>query len=168
VFKRLLHKIVYGLITLFGVVTVIFFILHKIPGDSAQMMQGQREDNEQLLAIKKKFGFDKPILTQYVLYLNDLSPISFHSKNKADFTSLDKGKYSYIKLFSTSKTSLVLKYPYLRESYSKSGKKVTSIIAETLPNTAVLAGITNIKEEGMLANKAIITGASKELFKEYI
>jgi len=142
VFKRLLHKIFYGLITLFGVVTVIFFILHKIPGDSAQMMQGQREDSEQLLAIKKKFGFDKPILTQYVLYLNDLSPISFHSKNSNDFTSLDKGKYTYIKLFSTKSITLVLKTPYLRESYNKSGKKVSSIIAETLPNTAVLAVIS--------------------------
>jgi len=162
VFKRLLHKIIYGLITLFGVVTVIFFILHKIPGDSAQMMQGQREDNEQLLAIKKKFGFDKPILTQYVLYLNDLSPISFHSKNKEDFTSLDKGKYSYIKLFSTSKTSLVLKYPYLRESYSKSGKKVTSIIAETLPNTAVLA-VTSILIAIVIG---IIFGVLSALFKD--
>jgi peptide/nickel transport system permease protein len=143
VLKRLLHKIFYGLITLFGVVTVIFFILHKIPGDSAQMMQGQREDSEQLLAIKKKFGFDKPILTQYVLYLNDLSPISFHSKNKDDFTSLEKGKYTYAKLFSTTNTTLVLKAPYLRESYNKSGKKVSSIIAETLPNTTVLA-VTSI------------------------
>ncbi len=35
-------------------------------------------------------------------------------------------------------------------------------------NTAVSAGVASIKEEGILVNKAIITGASKELFKEYI
>ncbi len=138
-FKRLIYKLAYGFITLFGVVTVIFFILHKIPGDSAQMMQGQHEDNEQLQAIKKKYGFDKPIFTQYLLYLNDLSPISFHSKNITDFTSLESKKYTAIKLFSIGKTTLALKYPYLRESYAKSGKKVSSIIAETLPNTVVLA-----------------------------
>ncbi len=160
--KRLLHKIFYGLITLFGVVTVIFFILHKIPGDSAQMMQGQREDSEQLLAIKKKFGFDKPILTQYVLYLNDLSPISFHSKNKDDFTSLEKGKYTYAKLFSTTNTTLVLKAPYLRESYNKSGKKVSSIIAETLPNTTVLA-VTSILIAIIIG---IIFGILSALYKD--
>ena len=137
--KRLLHKIFYGLLTLFGVVTVIFFILHKIPGDSAQMMQGQREDSEQIQAIKKKFGFDKPILKQYTLYLNDLSPISFHSNNQDDFTYLSSNKYNYVKLFTINKTSVVLKNPYLRESYSKSGKKVSAIIIETLPNTAILA-----------------------------
>jgi peptide/nickel transport system permease protein len=162
VLKRLLHKIFYGLITLFGVVTVIFFILHKIPGDSAQMMQGQREDSEQLLAIKKKFGFDKPILMQYVLYLNDLSPISFHSKNKDDFTSLEKGKYTYAKLFSTTNTTLVLKAPYLRESYNKSGKKVSSIIAETLPNTTVLA-VTSILIAIIIG---IIFGILSALYKD--
>ena len=161
-FKRLLHKIFYGIITLFGVVTVIFFILHKIPGDSAQMMQGQHEDSEQLTAIKKKYGFDKPILTQYVLYLNDLSPISFHSNNSNDFTSLDKGKYTYAKLFSTKSTTLVLKSPYLRESYSKSGKKVTAIIAETLPNTAVLA-VTSILIAIIIG---IIFGILSALYKD--
>ena len=102
-------------------------------------MQGQQEDSEQLQAIKKKYGFDKPTFTQYLLYLNDLSPVSFHSNNLDDFTSLDKGKYNALKLFSTKGNIVVLKYPYLRESYHKSGKKVSSVIAETLPNTAVLA-----------------------------
>ncbi|HIE45283.1 MAG TPA: ABC transporter permease, partial [Flavobacteriaceae bacterium] len=129
----------YGIITLFGVVTIIFFILHKIPGDSSQMMQGQHEDSEQLAAIKKKYGFDKPILTQYVLYLNDLSPVSFHSKKIEDFSYLKKDKYNYLPLFSIGNITTVLKYPYLRESYNKSGKTVSSIIAETLPNTAILA-----------------------------
>jgi len=34
---------------------------------------------------------------------------------------------------------LVLKWPYLRESFQKQGKPVATIIAETLPNTMVLA-----------------------------
>ncbi len=137
--QYLLKKFLYGFITLFGVVTVIFFILNKIPGDAAQMMQDQREDSEQLKAIKHKFGFDKPKFTQYLLYLNDLSPISFHSTNSNDFTFLIKGKYQAIPLFTVNNTTVVLKYPYLRESYQKNGKTVMSIIRETLPNTAILA-----------------------------
>ena len=124
-------------------VTVIFFILNKIPGDQAQMMQDEHEDSEQLKAIKKKYGFDKSTTTQYLLYLNDLSPLSFHSKNKEDFTFLKKDKYHAIKLFSINKITTVLKLPYLRESYHKNGKKVITIIKETLPNTAILA-ITSI------------------------
>ena len=52
-----------------------------LPGDPAQMMLGQNEDSEQLALVKQKYGFDKPVTTQYLYYLNDLSPISFHSKN---------------------------------------------------------------------------------------
>jgi peptide/nickel transport system permease protein len=103
------------------------------------MMLDQREDSEQLERIQKKYGFDKPLTTQYFYYLNDVSPLSIHSNSEDDFTFLKKGKYSYKKLFSVGEISLVLKYPYLRESFQKNGKKVSEVILETLPNTAILA-----------------------------
>ncbi len=127
------------MLTLFGVVTVIFFLFNVLPGDPAQMMLGQNEDSAQLEAVKRKFGFDKPLSTQYLYYLNDLSPISLHSKNHEDYTFLKKGKYTATKLFAIGKTNVALKLPYLRESFAKQGKKVTQVIGETLPNTFVLA-----------------------------
>jgi peptide/nickel transport system permease protein len=42
------------------------------------MMLDQNENSEQL-ALIKKYGFDKPI-AQYLYYINDLSPLSLHSK----------------------------------------------------------------------------------------
>lgn len=120
-------------------ITVIFFLFTVLPGDPARMMLDQREDSEQLKNIKRKYGFDKPILTQYAYYLNDLSPISIHSNNVADYTFLSKNKYSFKKLFEIGDKTLVIKYPYLRESFQKNGKEVSEIISETLPNTAVLA-----------------------------
>lgn len=103
------------------------------------MMLGQNEDSEQIEAVKAKYGFDKPITTQYFYYLNDLSPLSFHSKNSEDYTFLEDGKYSAAKLFTLGQTTMVVKWPYLRESFTKQGKKVSQIIGETLPNTAILA-----------------------------
>lgn len=137
--KYILSKIFYGFLTLFGVVTVIFLLFNILPGDPARMMLDQREDSEQLQNIRKKYGFDQPVTTQYFYYLNDVSPISFHSKNNDDYTFLSEGKYSFQSLFSIGNTQIVLKYPYLRESFQKNGKKVSEVIAETLPNTAVLA-----------------------------
>ena len=133
------NKFFYGILTLLGVVTVVFLLFNVLPGDPARMMLDQREDSEQLERIQKKYGFDKPLTTQYFYYLNDVSPLSIHSNNKEDFTFLKKGKYSYKKLFSVGEISLVLKYPYLRESFQKNGKKVSEVILETLPNTAILA-----------------------------
>lgn len=135
----ILQKLGYALLTLFGVVTVIFFLFTVLPGDPARMMLGQNETAEQLAVVKKKYGFDQPVSIQYLRYLNDLSPISFHSKNAEDYTFLAKGKYNATNLFSISNTSVVVKTPYLRESFQKNGKEVSQVIAETLPNTFLLA-----------------------------
>jgi peptide/nickel transport system permease protein len=121
------------------VVTVIFFLFNVLPGDPAQMMLGQNEDIEQIAAVRAKYGFDKSISTQYFYYLNDVSPLSFHSTNSEDYTYLREGKYTASSLFTIGNTTTVFKFPYLRESFTKQGKKVSQVIGETLPNTAVLA-----------------------------
>lgn len=126
----ILQKIGYAFLTLFGVVTVVFFLFTILPGDPARMMLDQREDSEQMQRIKEKYGFDKPISTQYLNYLNDLSPVSYHK---------DVSNYSVIIEQKLGNGFLVLKYPYLRTSFQKGDKKVSEIIGETLPNTAILA-----------------------------
>lgn len=110
-----------------------------LPGDPARMMLGQNQTPEQLRIVKQKYGFDLPIAKQYVYYLNDLSVVSLHSKNPEDYTYLKEGKYRYTPLFEVANSTVVLKTPYLRESFQKNSKPVTEIIAETLPNTALLA-----------------------------
>ncbi|PTX59433.1 peptide/nickel transport system permease protein [Kordia periserrulae] len=137
--RYIVHKIGYAFLTLFGVVTVIFFLFNILPGDPAKMMLGQNQTEEQIAIVKKKYGFDKPVLTQYAYYINDLLPISFHSTKKEDYTHLADNKYSAVSLFTIGNTTTVLKLPYLRESFQKSGKSVAQVIRETLPNTIVLA-----------------------------
>ena len=133
-----------------------------LPGDPAQMMLGQNEDSEQIAIVRAKYGFDKPIATQYAYYLNDLSPISFHSDNRHDYTFLDEGKYRATQLFQIKHTTVVLKLPYLRESFTKQGKKVSQVIGETLPNTFVLA-VTAITIAIILG---IFLGIVSALFKD--
>lgn len=120
-------------------VTVIFLLFNVLPGDPAKMMLGQNQTAEQVKAVKKKYGFDKPLKTQYFYYINDLLPISFHSNTEDDYTFLRDDKYNAITLFTIGNTTTVLKLPYLRESFTKQGKKVSQVLAETLPNTFVLA-----------------------------
>ena len=132
-------KILNIFFTLFGVVTVVFFLFQVLPGDPARMMMDQNENDEQLTIINKKYGFDLPVFKQYLYYLNDLSIISVHSKNEIDFNFLDDKKYKYLKLINTKSKSIILKFPYLRESYQRRGVKVSSIIVNTFPNTVVLA-----------------------------
>ena len=129
----------YGVLTLFGVVTVIFYLFHFLPGDPARMMLGQNESAQQLALVKKKYGFDQPLGQQYFYYLNDLSPVSWHSKSDEDYTFYTPDQYGGVVFFDGALGQWVFKAPYLRDSFQKSGKKVSEVIAETLPNTAILA-----------------------------
>lgn len=138
-FRYFLNKLGYSFFTLFGVITVVFILFNILPGDPARMMLDQNENSEQLAIIKKKYGFDQPILNQYFYYLNDLSPVSLHKNQPDHYTFYTKEKYSGGVLFRIKNYTIVLKTPYLRESFQKNGKKVTEIIAHTLPSTVVLA-----------------------------
>ncbi len=137
--RYVLKKLGYALLTLWGVVTVIFFLFTILPGDPAKMMLGQNENAEQVAIVKHKYGFDKPVWQQYLYYLNDLSPVSLHSNNPSDYSFLSPDKYTATTLFTIKNTRVVVKLPYLRESFQKNGKPVTKVIAETLPNTFILA-----------------------------
>jgi len=137
--KNILSKLFYALLTLLGVVSLVFFLFNVLPGDPAQMMLGQNESQEQLAVVQKKYGFDLPISKQYALYLNDLSPISVHSKNTDDLSFFSEDKYTAFPLYQNEYYVLIIKYPYLRTSYQKRGKKVSTVIEETLFNTLILA-----------------------------
>jgi peptide/nickel transport system permease protein len=141
VVKFIIKRLFYGFLVLLGVITVVFLLFNVLPGDPARMMLGQRADQASIDAINKDLGRDKPITTQFLMYLNDLSVISVHDPNDKDhYLYLNPDKYSsYQKLFPISSTkTIVLKYPYLRRSYITK-RKVSDIIIETLPETTVLA-----------------------------
>ncbi|MBR1627390.1 MAG: ABC transporter permease [Bacteroidales bacterium] len=135
----ILKKIGYGILVIFGVVTLVFFLFNILPGDPARMMLGQRADEKSVEMIHKDLGLDKPLWQQYLNYLNDLSPISFHSTLSSDNFYLDTTKYtSFSTLIKTKTKIIVLKKPYLRRSY-QSKRNVSQILAEAFPNTIVLA-----------------------------
>ena len=108
--RYIAKKAIYTFITLFGVVSVIFYLFNVLPGDPARMMLGQNEDEEQLKIVQKKYGFDQPIFTQYLYYLNDLSPVSLHSNNKDHYTQLSSNKYKHVNLIGTPNNQLVLQF----------------------------------------------------------
>jgi len=136
---QMLQKLGYSLLVLWGVATVIFLLFNILPGDPARMMLDQRDDPELLKAIKAKYGLDQPVAIQYVNYINDLLPLSLHSTADGDYSHEVLQRISHTSLFTVGSKTLVLKWPYLRESFQKQGKPVATIIAETLPNTMVLA-----------------------------
>lgn len=142
-FSFILKRLFYGILVLFGVITLVFVLFNILPGDPARMVLGQRDDISSVEAIRKDLGLDKPLVTQYFNFLNDLSPLSVHhltDRESAFF--LDKARYSgAIRLIEGESRALVLKKPYLRRSY-QSRREVTEIISDAFPRTLLLAGVS--------------------------
>jgi len=59
-------------ISLLGVLAITFIISHVIPGDPARVVAGRWATEEQIQAVRKELGLDRPVLLQFVRYLNDL------------------------------------------------------------------------------------------------
>ncbi len=138
--KLILKRTTSGLLIIFGVVTVVFFLFNVLPADPARMMLGQRSDVASIEAINKQLGLNLPITKRYLLYINDISPVSIYNvvdSNSSVFASSDKYGSCFTVAHSGDK-SLVFKKPYLGRSY-QSQELVSTILLDALPGTVVLS-----------------------------
>lgn len=137
-----LIRLMYGILVLFGVETLIFFLFNVLPGDPARMMLGQRADIASVEAINRDLGRNKPLSIQYFEFLNDVSPVSYHNTvNSTGAFFFDSSRYpSSIRLLKIGNSCVVFKKPYLRRSY-QSKRQVSEILTEAFIPTMVLAAV---------------------------
>ncbi len=99
--------------------------------DPARLIVGQTGDKKTMDNIRKELYLDQPKWKQFLLYINDVSPIAIHSKTEIENKKL-RG------FFIGGEKKLGLKVPYLRRSY-QTKKDVIDVLMEALPGTLMLA-----------------------------
>ncbi len=134
-FQLLIKKLTYGVLVLAGVVVVVFFIFQAF-GDPARMVLGQTGDQKTMDNIRKELYLDQPKWKQFLLYVNDISPIAVHSNQEIK----DKNLHGF---FIGGNKKIGIKIPYLRRSY-QTKKEVTEVLMEALPGTILLASAAMI------------------------
>jgi peptide/nickel transport system permease protein len=161
----LLKKTAYGFLVLAGVIAVVFFLFNLAPGDPVRNLVGENASEEVVQAMRRKLDLDLPIGKRFALYLNDLSPLSIHNpSNEESRIYFDDKKYSGVELLSFSDTkALVLKTPYLKRSFL-SDKSVSSILAEVLPGTFVLAVVSIVLAMVLGLLMGIVAALNKDTF----
>lgn len=128
--RFILQKIFYGVLVLAGVVVLVFFLFQGF-GDPARLVMGQTGDSTTQANIRHELHLDQPRWKQFLLYLNDVSPVGVHSREEIQSKNL-KG------IFLGGETKIGLKLPYLRTSY-QTRKPVSDVLLEALPGTIILA-----------------------------
>lgn len=67
--KYILKRVGYTVVTLFALLTLTFFIMHALPGDA---FTGQKAIPPEVMAnLEAKYGLDKPIGEQFVMYVGN-------------------------------------------------------------------------------------------------
>lgn len=57
---------------LLGVTLLVFAFLHFVPGDPADVLLGERATPEQVAALRTQLGLDRPLIVQYLAFLQNL------------------------------------------------------------------------------------------------
>lgn len=71
-FKYVIKRILYMIITLFAIVTLTFFLMRSIPGDPLASMARTLPEQTRI-NYYAKYGLDKPLFTQYLMYLKGIA-----------------------------------------------------------------------------------------------
>lgn len=71
-YKYIIKRLIYTIITLLGVSVIVFSILHLIPGDPIQLMFGKNPDPELIAILRSKYALDLPIYKQYFIWMKNV------------------------------------------------------------------------------------------------
>jgi ABC-type dipeptide/oligopeptide/nickel transport system permease component len=68
-FRYLIRRLLLTIPVLLGVATLVFALIHLVPGDPAQSMLGEGASHEEVAQLRHSLGLDRPLLTQYRTFM---------------------------------------------------------------------------------------------------
>jgi len=70
--RYLIRRLILTIPVLLGVATLVFALIHFIPGDPAQAMLGEGAAPDEIAQLRQRLGLDRPVLVQYGSFLKGL------------------------------------------------------------------------------------------------
>lgn len=71
--RYLIARLARGVATVLGVTTLVFLLVHLIPGDPVQALLGDQASPEDRAALRGALRLDRPLPEQYVLFCQDIA-----------------------------------------------------------------------------------------------
>jgi peptide/nickel transport system permease protein len=69
---EIIRRVLYLIPVILGVIFATFLFIHAIPGNPAEVILGLDATAENVAELEKKMNLDKPLMVQYVMYINQL------------------------------------------------------------------------------------------------
>ena len=82
--QLIISRLASAAVVIFGVLCLVFFLIHLVPGDPVEVMLGESARPADREALRVSLGLDQPLLTQFSQYLSNVVQLdlgtSLHSK----------------------------------------------------------------------------------------
>ena len=75
--KYIIKRTILLIFLLWAVSTMIFFLIHLIPGDPVLSILGEGANQQDLQRLREQLGLNKPLLEQYFSYMKDILSFNF-------------------------------------------------------------------------------------------
>jgi peptide/nickel transport system permease protein len=70
--KHIIRRLLVALVLVLGAASLVFVMLHAVPGDPVRVFVGDFATEEQVAAIRSKMGLDRPLPVQYLDWLGGI------------------------------------------------------------------------------------------------
>lgn len=88
--KYILKRLLAGVLTIFVLITIAFFLMHAMPGSPFSQEEQKKLTPEGLARLNAKYGLDKPVWEQYLVYMKGLLEFDFGTSFKKPDTSVNE------------------------------------------------------------------------------
>jgi len=140
----ILKRLGYAIPTIFGVVALVFFIIHLVPGDPVDMMLGEGARMADREKLRRDLGLHLPPMRQFSLYLGRLVQgdmgVSLHSQRPVASEILDRFPATLKLALASLSIAFVLAIPLgvwsavKEHSLLDQGALFFSLLAVSMPN----------------------------------
>jgi len=138
------HRLAGALLVVFGVVSIVFLLIHLIPGDPVEIMLGEAASVTDREALRTALGLDQPLAHQFMTYLEGLLRLdlgnSYHSHRPVFELLLERLPATLVLAGMTLLITLVMAVPLgivaavRRDSLWDSGAMSFSMLGVSVPN----------------------------------
>lgn len=140
----ILQRLLGALLVIFGVVSIVFLLIHMIPGDPVEIMLGESASTADRQALRAALGLDLPIAAQFQSYLLGLLQLdlgsSIHSRRAVTELLLERLPATGLLALTTLAITLILALPLgiiaavRRNSWWDTGAMSVSMLGISIPN----------------------------------
>lgn len=109
-FKFIVKRLLYMLLSLFALITILFFLFRILPGDPVSMYIDAGMSKEAKAALMRQFGLDKPLMEQYIIYIGNIAKGDFGTSFRYGSSTLAIVMGRFWSTFILMGTSLIIAF----------------------------------------------------------